>query len=158
MFKSIKKVLVGALAATIMLSSVAFAAETASPAAAPTVATEAVVKGTAASIGGAGVTEIGDGTKAVCDAKVKTVKIDKDVTTINANAFKGLKKAKTITWKVTTSKVTIGKNAFKGVNKKATLKLGKMTEKDFKKIAKKIKKAGFKGTIKYTKVKAKKTK
>ena len=158
MFKSFKKVLVGVLAASLMLTSVAFAADAAkSPADAPEV-TEVTVK----------------------KSTVKTIKSDANVE-LNLSKSKTTIKAKALSKKTTSlvinssskKKVTVNKDAFKNANSKlkitvnkntVTFKKGafgkkntknmkiyvkgyKKTSKAFAKYKKALKAAGFKGKI-----------
>ena len=157
MFKSFKKVLVGVLAASLMLTSVAFAADAAkSPADAPEV-TEVTVGKTVKTI--------------KKDANVE-LNLTKKSTSINAKALS----KKTTSLVINSSskkKVTVKKDAFKNANKKlvitvnkntVTFKKGafgkkntknmkiyvkgyKKTSKAFAKYKKALKAAGFKGKI-----------
>lgn len=68
-------------------------------------------------------------------AKIKSVKIGKNVKTIGASAFYGCKKLKTITIESTVLK-TVGKNAFKKIDSKATIKVPKSKQKTYKKLLK----------------------
>lgn len=68
------------------------------------------------------------------------------VTAIGSQAFSGCKNLKQVTIK--SKKITkIGNNAFKNGNKKAVVKVPKSKKKLYKKL---LKKAGFKGKVKYT--------
>ncbi len=153
MFKSLKKVLVGVLASSLILSSVAFAADTTvnSPSEAPkatVVNTKTVKKAPNKAV-------IKFGTK-VTTVKANAVKSrtttitfsSKKKTTVAKNAFKSAKKLKTIT--VYKNKVAFEKGAFGKLNtKKMTIKVKglKKTSKDFKNYKKALKKAGFKGRV-----------
>ena len=126
--KAMKKVLVSALAAALVVTAAAPAGAATSPVKAPkAINGKATVKG----------------------VTVKTSKkgTGKNVKTIGKNAFKGCKKLKTIT--LANKKVTIKKGAFAGLNtKKITIKAPKMSKKALKKFKKALKKAGFKGKVK----------
>lgn len=154
MFKSLKKVLVGVLASSLILSSVAFAAETTavkSPATAPkatVVNTKTVKKAPNKAVikFGSKVTTV----KAnAVKAKTTTITFSsKKKATVAANAFKSAKKLKTIT--VYKNKVTFKKGAFGKLNtKKMTIKVKglKKNSKAFKNYRKALKKAGFKGKV-----------
>ena len=81
--------------------------------------------------------------------KATKVTIPDSITTINKNAFKGAENLKTI--KLNTKKnITVKKGAFKGLDtKKVTIKVNKkISKKNFEKLQKTLKKAGFKGKIK----------
>jgi hypothetical protein len=83
---------------------------------------------------------------------VKTVILPPTLTTIKKQAFTGCKSLKTIVLK--NKKATkVQKNAFKGLNtKKITVKVKvKMSDKNYKKLQKQLRKAGFKGKIKRVK-------
>ena len=153
MFKSLKKVLVGGLASSLILSSVAFAAETTvnSPSEAPkatVVNTKTVKKAPNKAV-------ISFGKKVVTvqagAVKAKTTTISFTSTkkvTVAKNAFKSAKKLKTIT--VQKNKVTFKKGAFGKLNtKKMTIKVKglKKNSKAFKNYKKALKKAGFKGKV-----------
>ena len=92
--------------------------------------------------------------KAFNKSKVKDVKFTlgkKGKITVSKNAFKGTAAKKvTITIKAKkASQLTFKKGAFKGLSKKSVIKVKKtMSKKQFKKLSKKAKKAGFKGKIK----------
>lgn len=159
MFKSVKKVIVGVLAAGLMLSSVALAGTTVN-AATPSVTTAPET------------TKVTVNTKTVKKVEnKKTVEFGKKVTTINANAvqnkttsitFKGTqkvtvkknalakaKKLKTIT--VQKNKVTFKKGAFGKLDTtKMTIKVKglKKSSKAYKNYVNALKKAGFKGKVK----------
>ena len=81
--------------------------------------------------------------------KAKTIVIPSTIKKVNKNGFTGAKKVKKIVVKGTKS-FTVKKGAFKGINsKKITIKVNKkMKAKEFKKLKKNLKKAGFKGKIK----------
>ena len=92
--------------------------------------------------------------KAFNKSKVKTVVMtlgSKGKVQLNKNAFKGTK-AKTVKFTIKakkTSQVTFKKGAFAGLSKKSVIKVKKtMSKKQYKKLVKAAKKAGFKGTIK----------
>jgi hypothetical protein len=187
MNKMMKKVLVGVMAATMLLGTVttAFAA-TDSPATAPEPVKQTAVeadngaqvnttkKGTAVITSIAATTKKSVsvpskvtvdgveykvttiGAKTFADATNATkVSLPSTITTIGAKAFTGATKVKTI---AITSKqtVTVNKNAFKNVNTKKmtiTVKTGKkgMTTKQYNKLVKSLKAAGFKGKVKKVK-------
>lgn len=136
MFKSVKKVLVGVLAASLMLTSVAFAAE--SPADAPKV-TGAGTNTVVAAKDGKSVT-----VKAVKSSKkgaatVNAVKVNGKAVTVKINAKAFAKGTKKVTIKAT-GKVTVSKKAF--------AKLTKSQKKNLKVvISKKMKKANRKALI-----------
>jgi hypothetical protein len=155
MFKSLKKVLVGVLASSLILSSVAFAADTTvkSPADAPkatVVNTKTVKKAPNKAVikFGSKVTTV----KANA-VKAKTITFSsKKKATVAKNAFKSAKKLKTLT--VYKNKVTFKKGAFGKLNtKKMTIKVKglKKNSKAFKKYVKALRKAGFKGKVKAVK-------
>lgn len=176
MLKAMKKVLVGALAASIMMTSVAFAADSPTSAPQPTKQESVVTDAgtvTTAEDGSATINAIKSSKKSVKVASTITVNgveytvttigasafknckkatkvtLPSTITTISKNAFKGCKKLKTVT--LTGSKpITVKKGAFKGLDtKKMTIKVSKkMSKKDFKAFKKALKKAGFKGTVK----------
>lgn len=77
------------------------------------------------------------------------VSLPSTITKINANAFTGAKKLKTIVLSGTKA-ITVEKGAFKGINtKKMTIKVSKkMSNKQFKKFKKNLRKAGYKGKLK----------
>ena len=78
---------------------------------------------------------------------VKKVVLGTNVYKVYKNAFKGAKKLKYIYIR-TTKRVKVSKGAFKGLNtKKMTIKINKKN-KNYKKIVKALRKAGFKGKIK----------
>ena len=81
--------------------------------------------------------------------KAKKIVIPATIKRVNKKGFTGTKKLKTIIVKGTKS-FTVKKGAFKNVNsKKITVKVNKkMKAKEFKKLKKNLKKAGFKGKIK----------
>lgn len=157
MFKSLKKALVGVLASSLILSSVAFAADTTvkSPADAPkatVVNTKTVKKAPNKAVikFGSKVTTV----KAnAVKAKTTTITFSsKKKATVAKNAFKSAKKLKTIT--VYKNKVTFKKGAFGKLNtKKMTIKVKglKKNSKAFKNYKKALKKAGFKGKVKAVK-------
>ena len=76
--------------------------------------------------------------------KVKSVTIDKNVTSIGSNAFLNCSSLKSMQIKGTSIK-KIGKNAFKGVGKNAVIRVPKKARRSY---AAKLKKAGFGGTVK----------
>ena len=88
-------------------------------------------------------------TVTVIKAKAFAKKAKKAKKIVNKKGFTGTKKLKTIIVKGTKS-FTVKKGAFKKVNsKKITVKVNKkMKAKEFKKLKKNLKKAGFKGKIK----------
>lgn len=146
MFKSVKKVLVGVLAASLMLSSVVCAADVSSN----TVAPKATVyeKKTVKTVTGA---------EAELAKTVKTVKaVDKTVktltvagkTTFAKNAFKNANKKLTIN---VTKKAVFKKGAFAKNSKKMTIVVKGANKKALKTIKANLKKAGFKGTVKAAK-------
>ena len=125
MFKSLKKVLVGVLASSLVLSSVVFAAGSATDAPAAKEFSKA--------------------------AKKATVTVAKDVTVVNAGAFN--KKNVNVKF-ASKKKVTFKKGAFGKLNtKKMTIKVKglKKNSKAFKNYKKALKKAGFKGKVKAVK-------
>ena len=87
--------------------------------------------------------------KAFAKTAKKAKKIVIPIKKVNKKGFTGTKKLKTIIVKGTKS-FTVKKGAFKNVNsKKITVKVNKkMSAKEFKKLKKNLKKAGFKGKIK----------
>lgn len=90
------------------------------------------------------------GPKAFAKAtKATKITLPATVKTISKNAFAGAKKLKTITLKGKKS-ITVKKGAFKGLKtKKMTIKVNKkMSKKQFNKLKKALKKAGFKGKVK----------
>lgn len=157
MFKSIKKVIVGVLAASLMLTSVAFAADVQSPTTAPTPAKVTVNVKTVSKVENAKAVTLGKKVTAIkanaVQDKTKTVTFTgtKKVT-VKKNAFAKAKSLKTIT--VQKNKVTFKKGAFGKLNtKKMTIKVKglKKSSKAFKNYQKALKKAGFKGTVKAVK-------
>lgn len=80
-------------------------------------------------------------------ASVKKITLGKGVNLVKANAFSGAKKLKLV--RVLNSQVTFEKGAFKGLKtKKITIKVTrKMSKKDYKKLVKSLRRAGFKGKI-----------
>lgn len=153
MFKSLKKVLVGVLASSLILSSVAFAAETTvnSPSEAPkatVVNTKTVKKAPNKAVISFG-KKVATVQAGAVKAKTTTISFSsKKKATVAANAFKSAKKLKTIT--VYKNKVTFKKGAFGKLNtKKMTIKVKglKKTSKAFKAYKKALKKAGFKGKV-----------
>ena len=76
--------------------------------------------------------------------KVKSVTIDKNVTSIGSNAFLNCSSLKSMQIKGTSIK-KVGKNAFKGVGKNAVIRVPKKARRSY---AAKLKKAGFGGTVK----------
>ena len=142
MFKSLKKVLVGVLASSLVLSSVVFAAGSATDAPAAKEFSKAAKKAT--------VTVAKDGAFNKKNVNVKFA--SKKKVTVKRNAFKNAKKLKTIT--VYKNKVTFKKGAFGKLNtKKMTIKVKglKKNSKAFKNYKKALKKAGFKGKVKAVK-------
>ncbi len=93
------------------------------------------------------VTRIGEGVLKN-NKKVTSISIGKNVTAIGKNAFSGTSKLKEITIKGNIK--SIGKNAFSGINKKAIIKI-KASKANYKKIVKRIKKAGAPKTVTYRK-------
>lgn len=86
-------------------------------------------------------------------AKVATLKLSGKKVSINKNAFKGTKKTK-VTIRIQGSKkkasdFTFSKGAFNGLSKKSKVIVSKstMTKSEFKKLKKKLRAAGFKGSI-----------
>ena len=146
MFKSLKKVLVGVLASSLVLSSVVFAAGSATDAPAAKEFSKAAKKAT--------VTVAKDVTvvNAFNKKNVNVKFASKKKVTVKRNAFKNAKKLKTIT--VYKNKVTFKKGAFGKLNtKKMTIKVKglKKNSKAFKNYKKALKKAGFKGKVKAVK-------
>ena len=80
---------------------------------------------------------------------VKHKNVTYKVTVIKKTAFKALKKVKTIRFDAESKNVQkIEKGAFSGCKKLKTIKISKkMSNKDFKRLKKLIRKAGFKGKI-----------
>ena len=86
-------------------------------------------------------------------SKVKKIKIKlgkKGKLTIKKKAWKKTKakKVKITIWAKKAKQVVVKKKAFKYLSKKSVIKVKKMSKKQFKKLRKKLKKAGFKGKIK----------
>ena len=148
MFKSLKKVLVGVLASSLVLSSVVFAAGSATDAPAANEFSKAAKKATVTVAKDVTVVNAGAFNKKNVNVKFAS----KKKVTVKKNAFKNAKKLKTIT--VYKNKVTFKKGAFGKLNtKKMTIKVKglKKNSKAFKKYVKALKKAGFKGTVKAVK-------
>lgn len=82
--------------------------------------------------------------------KLKSITIPSTVTSIGEEAFKGAKNLKTINIKGNIK--SVGKNAFQGINKKAVFKI-KASAANYKKIVKRIKKAGAPKTATFKRVK-----
>ena len=140
MFKSLKKVLVGVLASSLVLSSVVFAAGSATDAPAAKEFSKAAKDVTVVNAG------------AFNKKNVNVKFASKKKVTVKRNAFKNAKKLKTIT--VYKNKVTFKKGAFGKLNtKKMTIKVKglKKNSKAFKNYKKALKKAGFKGKVKAVK-------
>ena len=78
------------------------------------------------------------------------VTLPSTINTIGKEAFKGAKNLKSITIKGNLK--SVGNNAFSGINKKAVFKI-KETEANYKKIVKRIKKAGAPKTVTYKRIK-----
>lgn len=80
---------------------------------------------------------------------VKKVTLPKSITSLGAKAFSGVKGLKTIKINATKS-VKVAKTAFKGVNtKNITITVNKkMSKKNYNKLVKALKAAGFEGKIK----------
>lgn len=158
MFKSFKKVIVGVLAASLMLTSVAFAAD-AVPSSTTAPATDVVTvnKTTVSKVENKKTVELGKKVKTVkanaIQSKTTTVKFESTKkVTVKKNAFAKAKKLKTIT--VQKNKVTFQKGAFGKLNtKKMTIKVKglKASSKAYKNYVKALKKAGFKGKVKAVK-------
>ena len=143
MFKSVKKVLVGVLAASLMLTSVAFAAE--SPADAPKV-TGAKTNTVKVASNGKSVTVSAVKNNSKKYATVEAIKVNGKAVTVKlaANAFK--KGTKKVTIKAT-GKVTVDKKAFAKLTKsqKKAVKVvisKKMKSANRKALIKALKKAG----------------
>lgn len=88
--------------------------------------------------------------KAFVNAKKATkITLPDTIKTISKSAFTGAKKLKTLVLKGKKS-ITVKKGAFKGLNtKKITIRVNKkMSKKQFNKLKKALKKAGFKGKLK----------
>ena len=182
MFKSVKKLFAGVLAAAIMLSGAEAAFAAGSPVTAPTAVTEEKVKEDNSGdiyatwdYGHASlVTKEKTSKKSVTvpatvvvkgytydvtvvrnDAfknakKMTKVVLSKNTSIIRKKAFRTNKKLKTIVAK-TTKKMSIAKTAFKGIDtKKITFKANKkMSKKNKAALKKALKKAGFKGKLKF---------
>lgn len=162
MQKFVKKLLVGILAGTMLLGSVAtsYAATSPSTSKEPVKQTESVktasgVKATVATTakGTATVKAVKTTKKTVTVGKtVKVNGVSYTVTAIGAKAFAGAKNLKTI--KLSSAKVTVNKNALKGVKAKSlTIKLPAKATKAQKNALKKAfkaaaKNAGIKVTFK----------
>lgn len=137
MFQSMKKVIVGVVAASLLMTSVAFAADSPTKANTPVdnkkAVTGEVAKGaakvsvTTTSKGAATVTSVKNNAKTIKVADKVTVDgVEYTVKTIGANAFKAsAKKVTTVTLPATVTKIS--KNAFKNCKKlkKITLKVTK---------------------------------
>lgn len=82
--------------------------------------------------------------------KLKSITIPSTVTTIGEKAFKGAKNLKTIN--INGNIKSVGENAFQGINKKAVFKI-KASAANYKKIVKRIKKAGAPKTATFKRVK-----
>lgn len=82
--------------------------------------------------------------------KLKSITIPSTVTSIGEEAFKGAKNLKTINIKGNIK--SVGENAFQGINKKAVFKI-KASAANYKKIVKRIKKAGAPKTATFKRVK-----
>lgn len=163
MFKSVKKVIVGALAAGLMFSSVALAAGTTVTAAAPSVTT--APETTKVTVNTKTVKKVENKKTVEFGKKVKTIKANAvqnkttsitfkgtQTVTVNKNALAKAKKLKTIT--VQKNKVTFKKGAFGKLDtKKMTIKVKglKSSSKAYKNYVKALKKAGFKGKVKAVK-------
>lgn len=94
------------------------------------------------------VTSIGDW--AYMGTKLKSITIPSTVTTIGEEAFKDAKNLKTIN--INGNIKSVGENAFQGINKKAVFKI-KASAANYKKIVKRIKKAGAPKTATFKRVK-----
>jgi hypothetical protein len=96
-------------------------------------------------------------TKAFTNSKVKNLNVSSPQLVIKKNAFKKTK-TKNATIKLNGAKkasdVSTVKGAFNGLNKKAKIYVNSanMSKKEFNKLKKKLRKAGFKGTIKRKKM------
>ena len=148
MFKSLKKVLVGVLASSLVLSSVVFAAGSATDAPAANEFSKAAKKATVTVAKDVTVVNAGAFNKKNVNVKFAS----KKKVTVKKNAFKNAKKLKTIT--VYKNKVTFKKGAFGKLNtKKMTIKVKglKKNSKAFKNYKNALKNAGFKGTVKVVK-------
>lgn len=82
--------------------------------------------------------------------KLKSITIPSTVTTIGEEAFKDAKNLKTIN--INGNIKSVGENAFQGINKKAVFKI-KASAANYKKIVKRIKKAGAPKTATFKRVK-----
>lgn len=158
MFKSLKKVLVGVLASSLILSSVAFAADTTVKSPTTPVKVTVVTKKTVSKAPAKKAVKFSKSVKTIKAGAInkKTTTITfavKSKTTVKKGAFKNAKKLKTIT--VSGNKVKFEKNAFKGLTKKQqqkmTINVKGLSKKAFNKYKKALQKAGFKGTIKRVK-------
>lgn len=151
MFQSMKKVIVGVVAASLLMTSVAFAADTPSATTVEKAPVDnkkpvtvedsngAKVSVTTKKNGTAAVTAAGKkkATSVKVAAKVNVDGVEYTVTTVGANAFKAsAKTVKTVTLPATVTKIS--KNAFKNCKK-----LTKITLKVTKSI--KVEKGAFKG-------------
>ena len=157
MKKLLKEVAVLAMAAVVAVSSVSGVQ---AAVASPTASVVPVDKKNVTTTEGNNVDTKADGTAEINDVTVNkniatvpgTVTVDRvtyTVTVIKAKAFaKTAKKVKKIIVKGTKS-FTVKKGAFKGLNSaKITVKVNKkMKAKEFKKLKKNLKKAGFKGKV-----------
>lgn len=76
--------------------------------------------------------------------KLKSVTLGKSVAKIGKNAFKGDKKLSSVKIKGGNTLKTVGKNAFGGVKKKLSVTVYAKNKKIYKKLVKKLKKAGAK--------------
>ena len=76
--------------------------------------------------------------------KIKSVTMDKYVTSIGQNAFYNCSSLKSVRIKGTSIK-KIGKSAFKGVSKSSVVRVPKKVKRSY---TAKLKKAGFVGTVK----------
>ncbi|MBU5430279.1 leucine-rich repeat domain-containing protein [Kineothrix sp. MSJ-39] len=159
MFKSLKKVLVGVLASSLILSSVAFAADTTAVKSPTTpVKVTVVTKKTVSKAPAKKAVKFSKSVKTIKAGAInkKTTTITfaaKSKTTVKKGAFKNAKNLKTIT--VSGNKVKFEKNAFKGLTKKQqkkiTINVKGLSKSAFNKYKKALQKAGFKGTIKRVK-------
>ena len=171
MKKLLKEVAVLAMAAVVAVSSVSGVQ---AAVASPTVSVVPVDKKNVAATDGNNVDTKADGTAEVNDVtvskniatvpatvtvikakafaktakKAKQIVIPATVKRVNKMGFTGAKKVKKIIVKGTKS-FTVKKGAFKGLNSaKITVKVNKkMKAKEFKKLKKNLKKAGFKGKV-----------
>ena len=85
-------------------------------------------------------------------SKASKVKVNGQKSKFEKNAFKGTKKAnaKIYLKKAKTAKdITVAKGAFNGLNNKSTIYVSKknMSKKEYNKLVKKLRKAGYKGKI-----------